>query len=215
VSAENIDGTRNGHEASDRTATVRRIVTGVDEHGRSVVLQDGPAPNVFRSPTVRGFGAAQVWATAPGPVSNAGSEDLAPAGAQLPMSPDLGGTIFRVADFPPDTAYEGADQLFGEIAGTDARDGATHSADRHFWFHKTDSIDFAVVLEGEIWMLLDEGECLLTAGDVIVQRGTAHSWSNRSSRPCRIAFVLLGAHPVPPRGSADAAEAPPLAGRPS
>jgi Cupin domain len=119
-----------------------------------------------------------------------------------------------VADFPPDSAYDngGKDQLFADIGGDDARDGATHSADRHFWFHKTDSIDFAVVLDGEIWMLLDEGECLLRAGDVIVQRGTAHSWSNRSGKPCRMAFLLLGALPLP---APDAAAEGRLAGRPS
>ena len=182
-----------------RTARVRRVVTGVDDAGRSYIVSDGQAPNVFRSPTVAGFGAAQVWTTTPGPVSNEGAVDPAAANAEIPMYPELGGTIFRVADFPPDSAYDhaGKDGLFSDIGGDDARDGATHSSDRHFWFHKTDSIDFAVVLEGEIWMLLDEGECLLKAGDVIVQRGTAHSWSNRSGKRCRMAFLLLGALPVP------------------
>jgi hypothetical protein len=180
-----------------RTARVRRVVTGVDERGRSYVVSDGEAPNVFRSPTVSGFGAAQVWTTPPGPVSNEGAADQAPAGAEIPMYPDLGGTIFRVADFPPDSAYDnaGKDGLFADIGGEEARGGATHSGDRHFWFHKTDSIDF---------------ECWLEAGDVIVQRGTAHSWSNRSGKPCRMAFLLLGALPVP---AAETAEEKQLAGR--
>jgi len=197
-----------------RTASIRRVVTAVDEQGRSYVLADGKAPNIFRSPTVPGFGAAQVWATEPGPVSNDGRLDPASADAEIPMYPELGGTVFRVADFPPDSAYEngGKDQLFADIGGDEARDGATHSADRHFWFHKTDSIDFAVVLEGEIWMLLDEDECLLTAGDVIVKRGTAHAWSNRSGKPCRMAFLLLGALPVP---APEAVEEEQLTGRPS
>jgi len=200
-----------------RTARVRRVVTGVDEHGRSVVLSDGDAPNVFRSPTVPGFGAAQVWTTAPGAVSNEGTADAAAADAPIPMYPELGATIFRIADFPPDTAYgsDGKDRLFGEIGGTDAREGAVHDGDRHFWFHKTDSIDFAVVLEGEIWMLLDEGECLLRAGDVVIQRGTAHAWSNRAARPCRMAFLLLGALPVPRAEAAEAADEEELTGRPS
>jgi mannose-6-phosphate isomerase-like protein (cupin superfamily) len=197
-----------------RTARVRRVVTGVDGHGRSYVVSDGEAPNVFRSPNVPGFGAAQVWTTEPGPVSNEGSTDRAAADAEIPMYPELGGTVFRVADFPPDSAYDetGKGGLFADIGGDEARDGATHSADRHFWFHKTDSIDFAVVLEGEIWMLLDEDEVLLEAGDVIVQRGTAHSWSNRSGKPCRMAFLLLGALPVP---AAQAVEDGQLTGRPS
>jgi mannose-6-phosphate isomerase-like protein (cupin superfamily) len=115
------------------------------------------------------------------------------------MHPPLGGTIFRVADFPPDSAYTdaGKDALFTEIGGENARDGAGNSQGRHFWFHKTDSIDYAIVLEGEVWLLLDDGECLLRAGDVAVQRGTSHSWANRSGQPCRVAFVLIGAPPVP------------------
>jgi hypothetical protein len=181
-----------------KPATVRRVVTGWNERGRSVVLSDGEAPNVFRSPVVRGLGAAQIWATEPGPVSNEGAHDPAVGGADIPMYPALGGTIFRVADFPPDTAYgeAGKASLFADIGGTDARDGAADNGSRHFWSHKTDSIDFAVVLEGEIWLLLDEEECLLKAGDVVVQRGTAHSWSNRSDRTCRMAFLLLGALPA-------------------
>ncbi|MDI9948926.1 MULTISPECIES: cupin domain-containing protein [unclassified Rhodococcus (in: high G+C Gram-positive bacteria)] len=181
-----------------RTASIRRVVTAVDEQGRSYVLADGKAPNIFRSPTVPGFGAAQVWATEPGPVSNDGRLDPASADAEIPMYPELGGTIFRVADFPPDSVYEkaGKDQLFSDIGGDHAREEATHSGNRHFWFHKTDSIDFAVVIEGEIWLLLDEGECRLEAGDVIVQRGTAHAWSNRTDENCRVAFLLFGALPV-------------------
>jgi hypothetical protein len=180
---------------------VRRVVTGVNGRGRSYVVSDGLAPNTFRSPDVEGFGAAVAWFTPPGPVSNEGADDAAAADAQIPMYPDLGGTIFRIADFPPDSAYgqRGRDGLFSSIGGgaQEARDGATHSGGRHFWFHQTDSIDFAVVLDGEIWLLLDDGECLLRAGDVVVQRGTAHAWSNRSDRICRMVFLLFGALPVP------------------
>ncbi|KLL95545.1 hypothetical protein NJ76_25450 [Rhodococcus sp. IITR03] len=187
------------NETANRTGSVRRVVTAVDEQGRSYVLSDGRAPNVFRSPTVPGFGAAQIWVTEPGPVSNEGTADPAGDGVEIPMYPALGGTVFRVADFPPDSVYEasGKENLFSDIGGDHARDEATHSGGRHFWFHKTDSIDFAVVLEGEIWMLLDDGECRLEAGDVIVQRGTAHAWSNRTDQVCRVAFLLYGALPVP------------------
>ena len=106
-----------------RTARVRRVVTGVDERGRSYVVSDGEAPNVFRSPTVSGFGAAQVWTTPPGPVSNEGTTDPAAADAEIPMYPELGGTVFRVADFPPDSAYDetGKGGLFADIGGDEAR----------------------------------------------------------------------------------------------
>jgi len=62
--------------------------------------------------------------------------------------------------------------------------------------HRTDSIDYAIVLSGEIWALMDEGETLLRTGDVLVQRGTSHAWSNRTEEPARVAFVLIGASPV-------------------
>ena len=67
---------------------------------------------------------------------------------------------------------------------------------RHPGFHKTATIDYAIVLSGEIYALMDEGEVLLKAGDVLVQRGTNHAWSNRTEQPCCIAFVLIDAEPV-------------------
>jgi len=174
-------------------------VTANDTRGHSYILSDGESPNSRRSPNVPGFGAAHVWTTPPGPVDNSGEFDPASADAEIPMYPLPGGTVFRVADFPPDSAYTdaGKDAIFGEIGGQHARDGAAYSQDRHFWFHKTDSIDYAVVLEGEVWLLLDDDEALLRAGDVVVQRGTSHSWANRSGKPCRVAFILIGAPPVP------------------
>lgn len=66
--------------------------------------------------------------------------------------------------------------------------------------HRTNSIDYAIVLSGEIWMRLDDSEVHLRAGDVLVQRGTIHNWENRGTVPCRIAFVLIGAEPVSPAG---------------
>ena len=67
---------------------------------------------------------------------------------------------------------------------------------RHPGFHKTATIDYAIVLSGEIYALMDEGEVLLKAGDVLIQRGTSHAWSNRTEQPCCIAFVLIDAEPV-------------------
>lgn len=186
-------------QSDDHTGQVRRVVTGNDAQGRSYIVSDGQSPNWFSSLNAPGFGAAHVWITQPGPIDNSGDFDPASADAEIPMHPVLGSTLFRIADFPPDSAYTDAAKtaLFGEIGGQHARDGAAHSAARHFWFHKTDSIDYAVVIEGEVWLLLDGDECLLKAGDVVVQRGTAHSWANRSDKPCRVAFILIGAPPVP------------------
>lgn len=178
----------------------RRVVTGHDRDGRSIIVTDSPAPNTWRSDEVDGLGASVAWSTDPGPVDNDGAADPARAGVEVPMSPPAGGTIFRIADFPPDAHYtaRAVDGMFSTIGGEHARDAAEGATSRHFWSHRTDSLDYAVVLDGEIWMLVDHGEVLLRTGDSIVQRGTSHSWSNRTDRTCRIAFVLLGAPAVVP-----------------
>lgn len=175
---------------------VRRVVTGHDERGRSVIVSDGPAPNCSAPASMPDLLARVLWMTDATPASNAGNEEAAPAGLVPPIGPAPGGTILRVADFPPDSLYDGADvaEMFREIGGADAHGAGREAGDpRHFWFHKTDTLDYAIVLEGEIWALLDEGECVLCPGDVLIQRGTNHAWSNRSDRPCRIAFVLIDA----------------------
>lgn len=176
---------------------VRRIVTGHDEQGRSIIASDGPCPNVFVSQDIPGFGASVAWLTDPGDVSNAGNEDTATADTDVPMYPKVGGTIFRIATFPPDAAYSGqaAETMFSEFGGEHARDAAAEDS-RHFWFHRTDSLDYGIVLDGEIWLMTDEGERLMGPGDVVVQRGTSHSWSNRSDKPCRMAFILIGSLPL-------------------
>ena len=68
---------------------------------------------------------------------------------------------------------------------------------RHAGFHKTDTIDYAIVIEGEIVALMDEGEKLMKQGDVLIQRGTNHAWANRTDKPARVAFILIDAKPVP------------------
>jgi len=107
--------------------------------------------------------------------------------------------VFRIAEFPPDAVYpkDAQDTIFDEIDGkAEAEDGAKHSGDRHFWFHRTDSLDYAIVLEGEITLLVDDGEATLKAGDVAIQRATSHAWSNRTDRVARVAFVLIGTEPI-------------------
>ncbi len=88
--------------------------------------------------------------------------------------------------------------LRGSEAFDAAREGYVRDLDnpRHPGFHKTASLDYAIVLSGEIYALLDEGEVLLRAGDVLIQRGTNHAWSNRTGEPARVAFVLIDAHPL-------------------
>lgn len=167
--------------AARKYKPVRRIVTGEDSQGRSMILSDGPAPNVTLT---RFASAAQVlWAT--GSAAAVG-DDPAPAGHPFGFHSE-GGSLLRIADFPPDEEIDtanlaeflAANHVLGERPG------------RHFWFHKTLSLDYAIVLEGEIYAMMDNGETLMRPGDVLIQRATSHSWSNRSGKPCRMAFVLL------------------------
>ncbi|KSU70008.1 hypothetical protein AS031_18300 [Pseudarthrobacter enclensis] len=144
------------------------------------------------------------WLTS-GAIDHVSDWDPAAAGNTIPSFPAAGETIVRVADFPPDTAYpkDARSLIFGEIHGSDdAAAGSDHAAEKHFWFHRTDSLDYAVVLDGEITLVVDEGEATLQAGDVVVQRATSHAWSNRTDKIARVLFVLIG---TPPLSAADIA----------
>lgn len=175
----------------------RRVVTGHNEHGRSIIVSDGPAPHQTAPSAVPGMRASVLWITDRTPAPVAGNEDSAPVHLVTAMGPPSGGTLLRIADFPPDSAFDGVDMatVFAHInRGDDPRYGVPpDSAERHYFFHKTPTLDYAIVLEGEIWALLDDDETCLKAGDVLVQRATSHSWSNRSDKPARMAFILIDA----------------------
>ncbi|MCG2621992.1 cupin domain-containing protein [Arthrobacter sp. I2-34] len=177
---------------------VRRVVTGHDDQGRAIILSDGPAPNHWSSDQIPGFGATVPWLTT-GSIDHVTDEDPAAADTDIPSFPGAGETILRIADFPPDSVYpdEAGSVIFSEIDGHDeAEAGSEHSSGKHFWFHRTDSLDYAVVLDGEITLLVDEGEATLRAGDVAVQRATSHAWSNRTNKTARVLFVLIGTEPL-------------------
>ena len=173
----------------------RRVVTGHNAEGKSVFVADGPTPHVFqRSP-----GSAivmELCETQTTPASNRGNDDAIARGFRLP--PPKNGSVFRIIEYPPDA--ERLQALAAERAGPDDGSGWLQAADkgaaRHLGFHKTNSVDYAIVLSGEIYALMDQGEVLLKAGDVLIQRGTNHAWSNRTDAPCYVAFVLIDADPV-------------------
>src|SRR5512144_1220649 len=162
---------------------IRRVVTGHDARGRSIFVSDGPSPHVLT--ILRG--------TARAPASNAGNADA----AQRPvvLEPPPKGAIFRVVEFPSDRAPGGFDRK-AAFAAMGAHHAMDPDASRHPGMHKTETVDFALVLSGEVWALMDEGETLLRAGDTLVQRGTNHAWSNRSDQPCLVAFILVSAAPL-------------------
>jgi quercetin dioxygenase-like cupin family protein len=113
----------------------------------------------------------------------------------MSLEPPRNGTFFLIVECPPDAAAGGFDRAAAFRAM-----GASHAMDpdasRHPAMHRTDTVDYAIVLSGEIWALMDEGETLMRAGDTLVQRGTNHAWSNRSGAPCLVVFVLVSARPL-------------------
>lgn len=152
--------------------SARRVVTGHDAQGRSVVICDGMPPNVRDKGT--GVDFIEIWNTAamPAPICAVEPE---PTDGPLQVPPPRSGTRIRLNDFHP-----------GHILKLPERaDG------RHRMMHRTRSIDYGIVLEGEIYMILDDGEVLLRAGDIVVQRGTDHAWENRSDKLTRMAFILV------------------------
>ena len=174
----------------------RRIVTGHDAQGRSVFLQDGAAPNLIQPEHSPNVGMFNLWRLMSIPASNAGDDDAAPANATFTLAPPAGGLTFRIMEFPPDVErnYAAQKEVFKAYGNAEA---LTHGSQRHPGFHKTQSIDFAIVLEGEIWALMDVGEELMHAGDILIQRGTNHAWANRATKPARVAFILIATEPCP------------------
>ena len=172
---------------------VRRVLTGHDADGRSTFIADGEAPNVKEMASMPGLALTDLWETGAAPASNAGDKDAAARAVRL--EPPKNGTILRIVEFPPDTAWRGS--VDGNAAFKSI--GAGHVQDRGSadpMMHKTSTVDYIIVLKGEIHAVMDTGERLLRAGDILVQRGTNHSWSVRGNEPCIIAAVLVSAKPV-------------------
>ena len=177
------------------TRQIRRVVTGHDAAGRSTFIINAASPHVF-SRTKGSAIVHELWETTRTPADNRGGDDAIARGHRLP--PPKNGSVFRVIEYPPDTERLAA--IAHEHALPDDGSGRTAATDRnnprHPGFHKTDTIDYAIVLSGEIYAMMDDGEVLLKAGDVLIQRGTNHAWSNRTVEPAVVAFVLIDADPV-------------------
>jgi hypothetical protein len=172
---------------------VRRVLTGHDAEGRSVILSDGIAPNMKEMPSFPGLALTDLWETKGAPASNEGHADA--ADRPIRLEPPPGGTIVRIVEFPPDsTRPQSADGAAGFKAI-----GAGHAQDKSSsdpMMHRTGTVDYIIVLKGEIYAIMEKGETLLRAGDILIQRGTNHSWSVRGSEPCIVAAVLVNAKPL-------------------
>lgn len=167
----------------------RRVVTGLDDDGKAVVISDGPTPQVVERPSGSGIRQHNMWRTDRAPTALDGPPEALTEAYSL--HPPANGTMFRIVEFHPEDpdklASVDSRAAFGEL-------GAAHSVvegARHPFMHATDTVDYAIILSGEITMLLDEEDVHLKAGDVVIQRGTNHAWSNRSAEPCVIAFILV------------------------
>ncbi|HJY75242.1 MAG TPA: cupin domain-containing protein [Burkholderiales bacterium] len=165
----------------------RRIVTG-HKDGKGTVLYDGPAPN-RKLRKASGLVSTLVWATDESPADISRTADRAER--DIGVAPPPLGSVFRVVEFPPGRKEMSRDAVLREMGLSGQKES------KHAGMHRTRSVDYAVVMEGEIDMILDDGEVHLAAGDVLVQQGTDHAWVNRGARSCRIAFVLIDAKELP------------------
>jgi mannose-6-phosphate isomerase-like protein (cupin superfamily) len=169
---------------------IRRVVTTVDDSGKAVVLFDGANPHTIVRPH-RSVTSRLVWMTNQTPADMRGTKDRAATDSGIVPPP--GGSIFRIIDIPPispELETLDLDYLHKQIGENSPKRGLPP---RHPLMHRTRTIDYAIIMHGEIDMLLDDSEIHLKAGDVLIQQGTNHAWINRGSEPCRIAFVLIDA----------------------
>jgi hypothetical protein len=173
---------------SETLPTIRRIVTGDDAQGRSRIVEDAPAQAVRTVAERPGYRSVNLWRTVGMPMPIGAPDDIEQHKGILPPK---GGTILRIIDFPPEPDDPADRERRIKATFTGMYKDATHDGRKHPGMHLTDTVDYAIVLEGEIWSVMDEGETLMKAGDVLIQRGTNHAWANRSRKTARICFVLM------------------------
>ena len=173
-------------------SAIRRVVTGKDATGKAIAIIDGPATSVHRRDEL-GVTNTLLWVTDSNPADLSDREDTSTK--WVGIAPPPGGTIFRVIEFAPEREvkvdYETRLRIFQGLGL--APEGEFREKPRDPTMHRTKTIDYALILSGDIDMLLDDSEVHLKAGDVVVQRGTNHAWVNRGDVPCQVAFVLVDA----------------------
>lgn len=173
--------------------TIRRVVTGHDKHGNSIVVSDGPIPRSHEMVTVPGSATSLAWSTQPGEFIAYDGAD--PTSEVKTFVPAVGGTRFIISSLPPDHVYGSIDAAAAAAEQDEASPGFSDLFEpENPGMHTSPTFDYGIVLSGEIWLELDEGySTRLTAGDIIVQNGTRHAWRNKSDSVTTIAFILVGA----------------------
>jgi naringenin degradation protein FdeH len=175
-----------GSVFAQQAPEVRRVVTKLDASGKAVVMIDertrltAPRPPNY---------AANIWVTDKSLPDFSSTEDRGKI--KTGLVPPKSGTVLRIVDFAPESqgSQPTDPNYMMKIVGAEAPKKGLPP--RHPMMHRTRTLDYAIIMSGEIDMLLDEGEVHLKAGDVLVQQATNHAWVNRSGKPCRVAFVLM------------------------
>jgi hypothetical protein len=172
---------------------VRRIVTGHDPAGASMVALDTAPPRSDAFHHIPGMMSRLVWATDGAPALPFSGADPTPGVASIVPPP--GGSRFLIVTFPPDSVF--ASPEFNPAAAHEENLRISPGLAERFeadGMHATPTVDYGIVLDGEIWLELDDGRsALLRRHDVVVQHGARHAWRNKSGAPATLAFVLLGA----------------------
>ena len=172
--------------------TMRRIVTGHNEQGQAVIVSESAPPNIIPFAAVPGTVFYEIWNTSASPVKIDNCAD--PTMRPLQLHPTPNGSIIRFVDIPPDSIQNNVsdEDIAAGFAQMGAAKAIKHDGEsRHKIMHRTETIDYGILISGELWLVLDEGETKLNVGDVVIQRGTNHAWSNRTNEIARMAFILL------------------------
>ena len=171
---------------------VRRVVTGHDQSGKAIVISDAEASNIVRPLNRPGVAIYNLWQIDTSPAEVFGADET--TDRTIGLLPPRRGSVFRLIDFPPEKDW--IDDIDPEAAkaawaSLGAEDIGAKGKSPHPLMHRTETIDYALCLEGEIVMVLDDSEVLIQKGDTVIQRGTNHAWSNRSNTVCKMMFVLV------------------------
>lgn len=181
------------HQVCDFTA--RRVITGHDSNGKSMVLSDGTSPLIFTSPSLPGYISHDIFRTFSSPATIAAQTPETTSGPRRQL-PTPSGTVIRVSQVPPGGARaeikpgtasaSAAFAALGNLADHTGNDASAKSA----LMHRTETIDYVFVVAGELTLILDNEDVVLNAGDFLVQCGTNHAWENRTNSPVTVIFIL-------------------------
>jgi hypothetical protein len=171
---------------------IRRVVTGNTPEGKAVIVSDAPAPRTHDLKHVPGMSSTVLWGT--DPETRDRTDGIDPTPGYTRHLPENGGTRFTVVVFPPDAVFQapGFDQ---EAADAEQREVSPGLAElfEPDGMHVTDTVDHIIVLDGEVWLEVDDGaRTRLSRGDVVIQNATRHAWRNTSDRPVTLAVLHLG-----------------------